>query len=239
MKKGFTLIELLIVVAIIAILAAIAIPNFLQAQTRAKVSRAESDMRSIATAIESYYIDHNMYPAYSIDQEINLAEFDDDTVEFATFIAHNRDDDSMRAHSITTPTAYLTSIPRDPFGRQDSPYRFFSCFRGRGMDRDDNPNSDPFAQDTGWILVSFGPNTNFPEGDIVLLGSGTGPDNNAAGWDTLNFGSDPPELAFTYTATGYDNMTRVNGTHLRSITNATYDPTNGTISSGDIWRARQ
>ncbi|MBN1478137.1 prepilin-type N-terminal cleavage/methylation domain-containing protein [Candidatus Sumerlaeota bacterium] len=61
-RTGFTLIELLIVVAIIAILAAIAVPNFLEAQTRAKVSRAKADIRSLATAIEAYRIDHNAYP---------------------------------------------------------------------------------------------------------------------------------------------------------------------------------
>lgn len=60
--KAFTLIELLIVVAIIAILAAIAVPNFLEAQTRAKVSRMQADMRSIATALETYTIDYNKYP---------------------------------------------------------------------------------------------------------------------------------------------------------------------------------
>ncbi|MEO8376979.1 MAG: prepilin-type N-terminal cleavage/methylation domain-containing protein, partial [Candidatus Sumerlaeota bacterium] len=63
LKKGFTLIELLIVVAIIAILAAIAVPNFLEAQTRSKVSRVKADMRSIATAVEAYRIDNNTYPS--------------------------------------------------------------------------------------------------------------------------------------------------------------------------------
>src|SRR6187399_1379110 len=60
--RGFTLIELLIVVAIIAILAAIAVPNFLEAQTRSKVSRAKVDMRSLATAMETYLVDGNAYP---------------------------------------------------------------------------------------------------------------------------------------------------------------------------------
>lgn len=66
MKKAFTLIELLIVVAIIAILAAIAVPNFLEAQTRAKVARVLSDQRTYATALETYMIDHSTYfPHYS------------------------------------------------------------------------------------------------------------------------------------------------------------------------------
>lgn len=69
MKKrcGFTLIELLIVVAIIAILAAIAVPNFLEAQIRAKVGRAESDMRTIATGLEAYAVDYHKYPPNSPD----------------------------------------------------------------------------------------------------------------------------------------------------------------------------
>src|SRR5689334_15687009 len=58
LRKGFTLIELLIVVAIIAILAGIAVPNFLEAQVRYKVTRSLAEMRTIATASEIYRIGH-------------------------------------------------------------------------------------------------------------------------------------------------------------------------------------
>jgi type II secretion system protein G len=62
-NKGFTLIELLIVVAIIGIIAAIAIPNLLNAIDRGKQKRTMADLRSIGTAVESYAIDNNYYPA--------------------------------------------------------------------------------------------------------------------------------------------------------------------------------
>lgn len=91
-KKGFTLIELLIVVAIIAILAAIAIPNFLESQIRAKVSRARSDLRTVATGVEAYAVDWNTYPAN--DGLYNVIPVE-----------------------LTTPIAYLTKANMiDPFG---------------------------------------------------------------------------------------------------------------------------
>jgi len=62
-KRGFTLIELLIVVAIIGIIVAIAIPNLLNAIQRAKQKRTMADMRSIGTAAEAYAVDTNRYPA--------------------------------------------------------------------------------------------------------------------------------------------------------------------------------
>ncbi len=105
-KKAFTLIELLIVVAIIAILAAIAVPNFLEAQVRSKVSRAQADMRTVATALESYAVDHNRYPI----GYINIRESGN-----SAFPSGNSDRTPYAMSRLTTPVAYLTSILVDPF----------------------------------------------------------------------------------------------------------------------------
>jgi len=99
MRKAFTLIELLIVVAIIAILAAIAVPNFLEAQVRAKVSRSRADMRSVATAIESYTVDHNTYPLDPEERSI-------------LGVAGG----TMGALAVlTTPVSYISNLPTNPF----------------------------------------------------------------------------------------------------------------------------
>ena len=61
MKKGFTLIELLIVVAIIGIIVAIAIPNLLSAVQRGRQKRSMADIKTIATTWETYYVDYSYY----------------------------------------------------------------------------------------------------------------------------------------------------------------------------------
>lgn len=60
-KKGFTLIELMIVVAIIGILAAIAIPNFMNYQCKAKQSEAKSNLGNIRSMEEAYYAEYDTY----------------------------------------------------------------------------------------------------------------------------------------------------------------------------------
>src|SRR3970040_1366191 len=61
-QRGFTLIELLIVVAIIAILAAILIPNFLRARAQSQVAASKGNLKNVATALESYFVDFAAYP---------------------------------------------------------------------------------------------------------------------------------------------------------------------------------
>ncbi len=64
-QRGFTLIELMIVVAIIGILAAIAIPNFLRFQLRSKTGEARTNLAGIRTAEESYFAEYGQYVAQS------------------------------------------------------------------------------------------------------------------------------------------------------------------------------
>jgi type II secretion system protein G len=105
-RGGFTLIELLIVVAIIGILAAIAVPNFLNAQIRAKVSRATADMKTIESAFEMYRIDWNAYPPAA---QPRVPGWYDAWCP-----------NEVRFYRMTTPVAYLSSIPRDPFTSKSS-----------------------------------------------------------------------------------------------------------------------
>ncbi len=92
--RAFTLIELLIVVAIIGILAAIAVPNFLNAQIKAKVAKTKAEMRSISDAYLNYHLDNNSWPPHA--------------------------DRCKAQHKfITSPIAYMSSSVEDPFQVED------------------------------------------------------------------------------------------------------------------------
>lgn len=96
-KQAFTLIELLIVVAIIGILAAIAVPNFLQAQIRAKIAKAQSEMNTWVKTYELYRLDNNTFPPHFNGHPV------------------------WQNKPLTTPIAYVNAIPRDPFQTETAP----------------------------------------------------------------------------------------------------------------------
>lgn len=193
---GFTLIELLIVVAIIAILAAIAVPNLLEAQTRAKVSRVKADQRSIATALESYRVDNN---DYILGRTRGAFELNLSLEQFVRW----------RLRALTTPIAYMGGLPTTPFLPKN--YRHSSGI----LELTYNVGSE---YDTAfWRLPDGrvgGNNYSYP--GAILAGSNA----DTTRWHLRDAGSD------------YEFTNSINGT-----TNLMpYDPSNGTVSIGDIWR---
>ena len=178
--RAFTLIELLIVVAIISILSAIAVPNFLEAQARSKVARTENDLRTIATALELYRVDTNAYPRAELFDSL-----------------------SRRTRLLTTPVSYISDLPKDPFFQLQN-----SVFGG------DTPE---YAYAPGNIYFGLGSQYNLAEyRNQIYSIAGRGPDANifVGGYCMAH------------------PLADINGTR----TLGTYDPTNGTVSAGDILR---
>lgn len=164
-EPGFTLIELLIVVAIIGILAAIAVPNFLNARLRATVARVQGDHAALATAIESYFVDNNAHPCPELASDEN---------RLTTWPYYLPD-------SLMTPVSYISEAKIvDPFGRPPvdlpdlvSRYRFkvFRCQTRQDLSDRQSPGAIGARSVLGeWMLVSHGPNrwldlpTNFADG---------------------------------------------------------------------------
>jgi prepilin-type N-terminal cleavage/methylation domain-containing protein len=188
--RGFTLIELLIVVAIIAILAAIAVPNFLEAQVRSKVARCKADMRSMAAAVESYAVDNNTYPLYGQIKP-------DGTVYEPAQNAGLTDPNEFPHHHLTTPIAYISARFEDPFATKLA-------------------GPEPFIRYINYINLPF----HFtlagappPATQQELL-------NGSGQWRMVGCGPDGDR--------GAD-----------AKLNIVYDPTNGTVSNGDIVRTQK
>ena len=192
---AFTLVEVLVVVAIIAVLAAVAVPNFLLAQSRAKTARAVSDMRTLATALETYAADNARYPSHA-------EALADGTVNYPAVRAGLTTVEFTPDGPLTTPVAYLTAVPVDP------------------------------------TLASGGANPAWPPGlpgsrygyvetrGMAAIMTGRGLGASAARLE-------PRYGAWRLMAAGPD------GDRGDAKSGRLYDPTNGTVSDGDLMRSQR
>ncbi len=203
-ETAFTLIELLIVVAILAILAAVAVPNFLEAQTRSKVSREMNDMRAIASALEAYHVDYGEYPPHG-ELIFNAS---------GAFVEHNYPAtkagvftvEYLPAPRVTTPIAYISTVPEDIMLKEE--FQVDESLSGL-YKRYGYIQSDQMM----YIFLSPGkPEALRAKAHLIPLTYG--------GWRLYGAGPDGDKARDTKT-------------------NVPYDPTNGTISDGDIIRSQR
>jgi len=207
-QRAFTLIELLIVVAIIAILAMIAVPNFLEAQVRAKVSRSRNDMRSLAVALEAYCVDWNSYTCHAGGADLGY-------------------DYGIRGwRQLTTPVGYITSIPWDPFGdarHPDGSYRWWRVLYELGAG----------AVGIGSAGTPDSPEKGLPSNTWEM--SGHGPDKVD---DTVTSANNP-QFSWNWNEANYPWTGGNRANDPAAVSQALsllYDPTNGTVSRGNILR---
>ncbi len=107
-QKGFTLIELMIVIAIIGILAAIAIPQFSAYRKRAYNSAAQSDLKNFITAQEAYYVDESTYCSSETQLVTSYGAITSDKVTVAINTATANTYDMTARHSTGAVTYSIT-----------------------------------------------------------------------------------------------------------------------------------
>ncbi len=205
--KAFTLIELLIVIAIILILISIALPNFLEAQIRAKVAKASGEVRTLVIATEAYkadWKDHEPIPYIANPGPVSA---DPATWNWWGFASRG----------LTTPIKYLSTLPTDPFGDSaetmswwkgnkvvDPPYTVIRITRGFAAFKVGQILSPPLAS----IRAAAGGN--------VIIGE--------------DFVRNAKHCGYIYYSSGPDAVDSS-----AWVCPQTYSPTNGTTSFGDIY----
>ena len=201
--RAFSLVELLMVVAVIGILSAAALPNYLEAQTRAKVSASKANINTLTVALEVYAVDNHAYPS-------TRALFPEDRLGILA---------EKQCLALVHPINYLGNATfKDPFARARE-LTYFRDLPSRPAPRGINAtNSLLYFNYTNLAINWEMPCLERKGAAVVSLG----PDN----LDSL--GAYRP-----VSVECFRQMYPYSGGAHHPV-NTVYDPTNGTVSLGDI-----
>jgi len=213
-RRAFTLIELLIVTAILGILGAIAVPNFLQARLRAQTAKTNGDMDAVAKAVMMFRLDQNHFPPATDNLGESYVSGKVDFMYIEEFVTFQTSKAGTPVACLTSPIPYLSQAPLDPFS--NDPVLPYGYAGGR----------------IGYIITSFGPDRDQNEGinDLNHRGDIDEP--------TAFLLADGEETEYSLMASFMGTSTRQQSpARLRNYLQArTYDPSNGLVSNGDLWR---
>ncbi len=248
--RGFSLIELLIVISIISIISGIGLINFLEAQTRSKVARTRADLRTMMTALEAYRADYTDYPLNLVVPPLPDGPKTPEGVSAGYPVVPPQ---------LTSPVAFITTLPREPFRLGDSIYNFrlkgfeeqqqsYNYFRiisydhwwgyfqqgifvplpaVNAMPGDDTQvhfNSSAFSKYGEWVMIAAGPDKIFADWSADL------------GFDDSHYWYYEPYNSEDYFSLCLKAPEFAPWGYSFDIP---YDPTNGTLSFGNLMLTQQ
>lgn len=248
LRRGFTFIEMICVFLAIGVMAAIAVPNFLEAQIRSKVGRTRTDQAAMVAALNGYFADHLMYPTNIGGRDLGPKREELSAME-KTLGAYFTDDPALRIPAggqefFARCATFVPPPPAPPPQAPANPFRAWQGGRTGFPDWFKIPGVDPYWTKAGYSLTCLTTPVAYVGRELPV---DTFADIRGTPFSYVNTGvvrDLVPEPARDATPTRFlllsfgPNCDQAFGGNLMNPVSGPfvpYDPTNGTVSEGDVF----